>query len=104
MVTQDDPRFPASLKLIPYPPPLLFIKGTLTPADSLAVAMVGTRGASYYGLKAARRQAGAISFYSRDIYYYTWTSQPGYLVVLPDDYRFLIRRGYDIAQSPLFFY
>ena len=61
MVTQDDPRFPAALKLIPYPPLLLYIKGTLTPADSLAVAVVGTRGASYYGLKAARRLAGALA-------------------------------------------
>ena len=61
MVTQDDPRFPAGLKLIPYPPPLLYIKGTLTPADNLAVAIVGTRGASYYGLKAARRLAGALA-------------------------------------------
>jgi len=61
MVTQDDSRFPARLKEIPYPPPFLFVKGTLTPADSLAVAMVGTRGASYYGLKAGRRLAGALA-------------------------------------------
>jgi DNA processing protein len=61
MLTQDDPAFPASLKLIPYPPPLLFVKGTLTPADNLAVAIVGTRGASYYGLKAGRRLAGALA-------------------------------------------
>ena len=45
-----------------------------------------------------RDLAGAILFYSRDIYYYTGTSQPAYLVVLPDDYRLLIRRGYDIAR------
>jgi len=45
-----------------------------------------------------RGLAGAILFYSRDIYYYTGTSQPAYLVVLPDDYRLLIRRGYDIAR------
>jgi DNA processing protein len=61
MVTQDDPRFPVRLKEIPYPPPYLFIKGTLAPEDNLAVAMVGTRGASYYGLKAARRLAGALA-------------------------------------------
>ncbi|MCK9378106.1 MAG: DNA-processing protein DprA [Syntrophobacterales bacterium] len=60
MVTQDDPRFPARLKEIPYPPPFLFIKGTLE-AGHLAVAMVGTRGASYYGLKACRRLAGALA-------------------------------------------
>ncbi len=61
MVTQDDPRFPARLKAIPYAPPFLFIKGTLEATDHLAVAMVGTRGASYYGLKACRRLAGALA-------------------------------------------
>jgi DNA processing protein len=61
MVTQDDPRFPAGLRQIPYPPLLLFVQGTLTPADSLAVAVVGTRSASYYGLKAGRRLAGALA-------------------------------------------
>ena len=61
MVTQADPRFPARLKEIPYPPPLLFIKGTLTAADHLAMALVGTRGPSYYGLKAGRRLAGALA-------------------------------------------
>ncbi|MGA9753677.1 MAG: DNA-processing protein DprA, partial [Desulfobaccales bacterium] len=61
MVTRDDPRFPLRLQEIPYPPPFLFIKGTLAPEDSLAVAIVGTRGASYYGLKAGRRLAGALA-------------------------------------------
>jgi DNA processing protein len=61
MITRDDPRFPVRLLEIPYPPPFLFIKGTLAPADDLAVAMVGTRGASYYGLKAGRRLAGALA-------------------------------------------
>lgn len=53
------------------------------------------------GLQEAIRErglAGAILFYSRDIYYYTGTSQPAYLAVLPDDYLLLIRRGYDIAR------
>jgi Xaa-Pro aminopeptidase len=45
-----------------------------------------------------RDLAGAILFYSRDIYYYTGTSQPAYLVVLPDDYRLLVRQGYEIAR------
>lgn len=44
-----------------------------------------------------RGLTGAILFYSRDIYYYTGTSQPAYLVVLPDTYRLFVRRGYDIA-------
>jgi DNA processing protein len=61
MITGDDPRFPARLQEIPYPPPFLFVKGTLAPEDHLAVAVVGTRGASYYGLKAGRRLAGALA-------------------------------------------
>jgi DNA processing protein len=61
MVTQDDSRFPVRLKEIPYPPLYLFIKGTLAPEDELAVAIVGTRGASYYGLKACRRLAGGLA-------------------------------------------
>ncbi len=44
-----------------------------------------------------RHLTGAILFYSRDIYYYTGTSQPAYLVVLPEDYRLFVRRGFDLA-------
>jgi Xaa-Pro aminopeptidase len=44
-----------------------------------------------------RGLSGAILFYSRDIYYYTGTAQPAYLVVLPGDYMLFVRRGYDIA-------
>jgi len=61
VLLQADPRFPARLKQIPYPPPLLFIKGTILPQDDLAVALVGTRAASYYGLKTCRRLAGALA-------------------------------------------
>jgi len=61
MILRDDPRFPARLQEIPYPPPFLFVKGSLTPADHLAVAVVGTRSASYYGLKAGRHLAGALA-------------------------------------------
>ncbi len=52
VLLQNDPRFPARLQQIPYPPPLLFIKGTLLPQDDLALAMVGTRAAR----QAARRR------------------------------------------------
>ncbi|MCX5889901.1 MAG: DNA-processing protein DprA [Deltaproteobacteria bacterium] len=60
VLLQTDPRFPARLRQIPYPPPLLFLKGTILPEDDLAVALVGTRAASYYGLKTCRRLAGGI--------------------------------------------
>lgn len=61
VLTQDDPRFPPQLKEIPYAPPFLLVRGTLTPEDYLAVALVGTRGASYYGLKTCRRLARALA-------------------------------------------
>jgi len=61
VLLQNDPRFPARLKQIPYPPPLLFVKGTILPQDDLALALVGTRSASYYGLKTCRRLAGALA-------------------------------------------
>lgn len=54
MLTLDDPGYPGRLKEIPFPPPLIFTKGEIKPEDSLSLAMVGTRGASYYGLKASR--------------------------------------------------
>jgi len=61
VIMPDDPRFPARLKQIPYPPAFLFLKGTLLPQDDLALAVVGTRSASYYGLKTCRRLAGALA-------------------------------------------
>ncbi len=46
-----------------------------------------------------RQLAGAVLSYSRDIFYYTGTAQPGFLVVLPDDAWFFVRRGFEFAQS-----
>ncbi len=40
---------------------------------------------------------GALLLYSRDVFYYTGTAQPSYLVILPDDYMLFVRRGYEIA-------
>ncbi len=41
---------------------------------------------------------GAVLFYSRDVYYYTGTAQPSYLLVRPDDYQLCVRRGIDWAR------
>ena len=45
---------------------------------------------------------GALLFYSRDVFYYTGTAQPSYLVVLPDDYMLFIRSGFDFALKEVF--
>jgi len=44
-----DPTYPARLKMIADPPPLLYITGTLTEQDDLAVAIVGARRATAAG-------------------------------------------------------
>jgi DNA processing protein len=44
-----DQAYPARLKMIPNPPALLYVAGTLTDQDALAVAMVGARKASSSG-------------------------------------------------------
>jgi DNA processing protein len=57
VITFADSRFPAALRQIPYAPPFLYVKGTILPADDLAVAVVGTRKPSYYGRRASYRLA-----------------------------------------------
>ena len=54
MITRADPGYPALLGELPDPPPALFMKGELTGADDPAVAIVGSRRASPYGLAVAR--------------------------------------------------
>ncbi|KUO72891.1 MAG: hypothetical protein APF77_24225 [Clostridia bacterium BRH_c25] len=50
-------EYPENLKNIYDPPPVLHVKGELLPGDSLAIGMVGSRKASDYGLKTAKRIA-----------------------------------------------
>lgn len=50
-----DPGFPALLRAIPDPPPVLYVRGVLDEAASVAV--VGSRRATPYGLAAAERLA-----------------------------------------------
>ena len=57
LVTQADSEYPERLKQIHDPPPFLYVRGHLTPEDSLAIAMVGARTASAYGRRVARELA-----------------------------------------------
>ncbi|MCG2778682.1 MAG: aminopeptidase P family N-terminal domain-containing protein, partial [Desulfobacterales bacterium] len=45
---------------------------------------------------------GALLFYSRDVFYYTGTAQPSYLVVLPEDYCLYVRSGFEFAANDVF--
>jgi len=55
LINLNDPRYPPALKEIYDPPPVLYVKGTLTRNDKLAVAMVGSRRCSLYGQEQASR-------------------------------------------------
>ena len=57
VLASDDPAYPLSLKNIHDPPPLLYIRGDLRPEDSQAIAIVGTRRATAYGLETAGKLA-----------------------------------------------
>jgi len=57
LLTLDDSDYPLNLKEIYDPPPLLYVKGNLTTDQRLAVAIVGSRRASYYGLTSSEKFA-----------------------------------------------
>ncbi|MEO0965652.1 MAG: DNA-processing protein DprA [Planctomycetota bacterium] len=57
----DQPDYPAPLRLIPDPPPLLWVRGRLAPRDALAIAIVGSRQATQYGREQAARFAAHLA-------------------------------------------
>ncbi len=54
-LTWDDAAYPARLKEIYDPPPVIYVRGTLATEDEWAIAVVGTRRASVYGREATDR-------------------------------------------------
>ncbi|UCE99860.1 MAG: DNA-processing protein DprA, partial [Planctomycetota bacterium] len=57
----EDARYPALLKQIYDPPAVLYIKGSLSSSDNLAIAIVGTRRCSLYGQEQSSRLAHLLS-------------------------------------------
>jgi len=55
VVIQQDERYPESLRHIYDPPIVLYVKGELASADKNAVAMVGSRQTTHYGIETARK-------------------------------------------------
>lgn len=55
---EADPGYPEGLRDLPDSPPVVFIAGSDLPEVGRAVAMVGSRAASRYGLEQAHRLAG----------------------------------------------
>jgi DNA processing protein len=57
----SDPDYPAPLRDIPDPPPLLYVKGTYQPEDQIAIALVGSRKCTPYGVRIAERLAASLA-------------------------------------------
>ena len=61
VLTIHSPDYPAKLKEIPDPPLVLYVKGRLLAEDQLAIAIVGSRQCSPYGLRIADRLAASLA-------------------------------------------
>lgn len=61
ILIRDDPEFPGILAQLPDPPPLIYMRGDLRVSDDPAVAVVGSRRATCYGLEMARSLAAEIA-------------------------------------------
>jgi DNA processing protein len=60
-ITRGDAGFPSRLAEIPEAPATLHVRGTLVDADALAVAIVGSRRATPYGLEVAETLASDLA-------------------------------------------
>jgi DNA processing protein len=61
VVVRGSPGYPTPLEEIPDPPSLLYLKGKLESRDQLAIAIVGSRRCTPYGLRMAERLATALA-------------------------------------------
>lgn len=55
VVALQDEEYPALLRQIYDPPPVLYVKGQMLPKDKNAVALVGSRMTTHYGIETARK-------------------------------------------------
>ena len=62
IVIQSDENYPEHLRQIYDPPLVLYVKGTLLAKDKNAVAMVGSRMTTHYGMEAARKLAFQLAY------------------------------------------
>ncbi len=61
ILSDQEDDYPRSLREIHDPPGILFVRGTILPQDAIAMAIVGSRHATHYGLTQAERLAGSLA-------------------------------------------
>jgi DNA processing protein len=62
VLIQSDENYPPLLREIYDPPIVLYVKGELKPKDKNAVAMVGSRQTTHYGIETARKLAYQLAY------------------------------------------
>jgi DNA processing protein len=61
VILDSDEAYPRPLRDLPDPPGVLFVRGTLAPSDAMAIAIVGSRHGTHYGLTQAERLGGSLA-------------------------------------------
>ncbi|HAH46894.1 MAG TPA: DNA-protecting protein DprA, partial [Planctomycetaceae bacterium] len=61
ILSEESLEYPSLLREMHDPPSLLYCKGSLMPEDELAVAIVGSRKCTHYGLQQAEKIAAALA-------------------------------------------
>ncbi len=62
ILISSDPEYPKVLREIYDPPVVLYVRGRLTEKDRNAVAMVGSRMTTHYGIETARKLAYQLAY------------------------------------------
>lgn len=62
VLTLDSPEYPASLREIHSPPIVLYVWGELKERDHHAIAVVGSRAATHYGLETAKKLSFQLAY------------------------------------------
>lgn len=62
ILTDTDPEYPDLLRQIYDPPSVLYLRGRLTPEDRSAIALVGSRHTTHYGVEVARKLAFQLGY------------------------------------------
>ncbi len=61
IISLRHPSYPAPLRTIPDPPPLLYVRGKILPQDVFSLAVIGTRRFSSYGQRQTERLTTALA-------------------------------------------
>jgi len=61
ILTWEDAEYPAHLKEIDQPPPVIYLRGEVTAEDSWSVAIVGTRAVTSYGRQVTEELAAVLA-------------------------------------------